>query len=58
MKGVWELARLHTKESWLCWYPAGKDDCFRSRNEVTVANKWSFFQFGEHALLLELEIFL
>jgi hypothetical protein len=22
-RGVWELARLHTKESWLCWYPAG-----------------------------------
>jgi len=23
-KGVWELARLHTKEAWLCWYPAGR----------------------------------
>jgi hypothetical protein len=23
-KGVWELARLHTREAWLCWYPAGK----------------------------------
>lgn len=22
-KGVWQLARLHTKEAWLCWYPAG-----------------------------------
>jgi len=22
VRGVWELARLHTKESWLCWYPA------------------------------------
>jgi hypothetical protein len=22
-KGIWELARFHTKESWLCWYPAG-----------------------------------
>lgn len=22
-RGVWELARLHTKEAWLCWYPAG-----------------------------------
>ncbi|KAL5405908.1 hypothetical protein PMIN03_008111 [Paraphaeosphaeria minitans] len=21
-KGVWQLARLHTKEAWLCWYPA------------------------------------
>jgi hypothetical protein len=19
--GVWELARLHTREAWLCWYP-------------------------------------
>lgn len=23
-RGLWELARLHTKESWLCWYPAGQ----------------------------------
>jgi hypothetical protein len=23
-KGIWELARLHTKEAWLCWYPAGQ----------------------------------
>ena len=22
-RGVWELARLHTREAWLCWYPAG-----------------------------------
>ncbi|KAJ6142505.1 UbiA-like prenyltransferase [Penicillium samsonianum] len=21
-RGVWELARLHTREAWLCWYPA------------------------------------
>ncbi|KAK7718826.1 hypothetical protein SLS57_005936 [Botryosphaeria dothidea] len=21
-KGIWELARLHTREAWLCWYPA------------------------------------
>lgn len=24
VRGVLELARLHTKESWLCWYPAGE----------------------------------
>ena len=23
-RGVWELARLHTREAWLCWYPASK----------------------------------
>ena len=23
-RGVWELARLHTREAWLCWYPAGE----------------------------------
>ncbi|MCJ1423703.1 hypothetical protein MMC29_001587 [Sticta canariensis] len=22
-RGVWELARLHIREAWLCWYPAG-----------------------------------
>lgn len=22
-RGVWELARFHTREAWLCWYPAG-----------------------------------
>lgn len=22
-RGVWEMARLHTREAWLCWYPAG-----------------------------------
>lgn len=21
-RGVFELARLHTREAWLCWYPA------------------------------------
>ncbi|GKZ18417.1 hypothetical protein AbraIFM66951_000976 [Aspergillus brasiliensis] len=21
-RGIWELARLHTRESWLCWYPS------------------------------------
>ncbi|KAJ5186083.1 Amidohydrolase 2 [Penicillium cf. griseofulvum] len=21
-RGIWELARLHTREAWLCWYPA------------------------------------
>lgn len=28
-RGVWELARLHTREAWLCWYPAGMYDLFR-----------------------------
>ena len=28
-RGVWELARLHTREAWLCWYPAGVYDLFR-----------------------------
>lgn len=23
LRGIWELARLHTREAWLCWYPAG-----------------------------------
>lgn len=23
-RGVWELARLHTREAWLCLYPAGE----------------------------------
>jgi hypothetical protein len=23
VRGIWELARLHTREAWLCWYPAG-----------------------------------
>ena len=23
-RGLWELARLHTREAWLCWYPAGE----------------------------------
>lgn len=23
-RGVFELARLHTREAWLCWYPAGQ----------------------------------
>lgn len=22
-RGLWELARFHTREAWLCWYPAG-----------------------------------
>lgn len=22
LRGVWELARFHTREAWLCWYPA------------------------------------
>ncbi|KAI4088536.1 MAG: hypothetical protein L6R37_008180 [Teloschistes peruensis] len=26
-RGVFELARLHTREAWLCWYPAGHDIC-------------------------------
>ena len=21
-RGLWELARFHTREAWLCWYPA------------------------------------
>lgn len=21
-RGVWELSRLHTREAWICWYPA------------------------------------
>lgn len=25
-RGIWELARLHTREAWLCWYPAGVYD--------------------------------
>ena len=29
-RGVWELARLHTREAWLCWYPAGVYDHFHS----------------------------
>lgn len=27
VRGVWELARLHTREAWLCWYPAGMQWC-------------------------------
>ena len=27
-RGVWELARLHTREAWLCWYPASVYDLF------------------------------
>lgn len=23
IRGIWELGRLHTREAWLCWYPAG-----------------------------------
>ena len=23
-RAIWELARLHTREAWLCWYPAGQ----------------------------------
>ena len=30
-KGVWKLARLHTKEAWLCWYPAGLFTWFSTR---------------------------
>jgi 4-hydroxybenzoate polyprenyltransferase len=26
-RGVLELARLHTRESWLCWYPAIWGSC-------------------------------
>jgi hypothetical protein len=22
IRAVWELGRLHTREAWLCWYPA------------------------------------
>ncbi len=34
VRGVWELARLHTREAWLCWYPAG--ECFCSLFNLKV----------------------
>lgn len=36
VRGVVELARLHTKESWLCWYPAGKCE----RTEIPLKCFW------------------
>jgi hypothetical protein len=35
IRGVWELARLHTKESWLCWCPAGEQiSAFRNPQKI------------------------
>ena len=31
-RGVWELARLHTREAWLCWYPAGAYELLQFQN--------------------------
>jgi 4-hydroxybenzoate polyprenyltransferase len=37
IRGVWELARLHTKESWLCLCPAGEQ--ISGRRKSSRANK-------------------
>lgn len=35
-RGVWQLARLHTREAWLCWYPAGMLDLIESSMATTI----------------------
>lgn len=46
-RGVWELARLHTREAWLCWYPAGMSALDRSVSLMgNVANMGRSLQSG------------
>ena len=37
VRGVWELARLHTREAWLCWYPAGQYGFRLGKHLLTLA---------------------
>ena len=55
-RGVWELARLHTREAWLCWYPAGMYDLYRHEflycrviNAVLIPISMGCLSFGRNA---------
>lgn len=52
-RGVWELARFHTREAWLCWYPAGSL-CFAIQKGYFDSADYA--QSGEHASRRELGI--
>lgn len=41
-QGIWELARLHTREAWLCWYPAVWGACVAASTQDTLLDIFSF----------------
>jgi 4-hydroxybenzoate polyprenyltransferase len=42
IRGVWELARLHTREAWLCWYPAVWGACVAAGTRDVSLDHYSF----------------
>ena len=48
VKGVWQLARLHTREAWLCWYPAIWGACIAAGvNEIHLdLSRFAMIIFG------------
>ncbi|RMZ77832.1 hypothetical protein DV737_g4177, partial [Chaetothyriales sp. CBS 132003] len=41
-RGVWELARLHTREAWLCWYPAVWGACLSAGAREIALDRATF----------------
>ncbi|KAL9618590.1 MAG: hypothetical protein Q9160_006701 [Pyrenula sp. 1 TL-2023] len=44
VRGVWELARLHTREAWLCWYPAVWGACLSAGSQDASIDLLKFLQ--------------
>lgn len=44
LRGVWELARFHTRESWLCWYPAIWGACVAASSQHVVLEPYDFIK--------------
>ncbi|TGJ86894.1 hypothetical protein E0Z10_g1855 [Xylaria hypoxylon] len=44
LRGVWELARFHTRESWLCWYPSIWGACIAASSQNVVLDPYAFLK--------------